>query len=173
MIFKPSMYKKDIFSISYDKLKKMGKRVLIYDLDNTLALIDQKECPKKTKDLINKLKKDFDIYIISNNNYKRILPYMNELGINGISNAIKPSTRGLRKIIKEEGYKKSEMVMIGDQMVTDILSANRFDITSILVDPLGVKDLKITGLNRFIESIIIKKYTKKNVFKRGKYYDRG
>ena len=30
------MYQKDIFSINYDKLKKIGIKVLVYDLDNTI-----------------------------------------------------------------------------------------------------------------------------------------
>ena len=61
--------------------------------------------------------------------------------------------------------------MIGDQMMTDIMSGNSFKIKTILVDPLGHKDLKITSLNRFIENKIIKKYSKKGIFKRGSYYE--
>ena len=41
---------------------------------------------------------------------------------------------------------------------------------TILVDPLGKKDLKITGLNRAIETKIIKYYNKRGLFERGKYY---
>ena len=62
------------------------------------------------------------------------------------------------------------MVMIGDQIVTDILSGNRYKIMTILVDPLGEKDLRITGLNRKIEARIIKYYKKRGMFERGKYY---
>ena len=43
------------------------------------------------------------------------------------------------------------MCMIGDQLITDILGANKFGIYTVLVDPLGEKDLKITTFNRFIE----------------------
>ena len=39
------------------------------------------------------------------------------------------------------------MVIIGDQIVTDIFSGNRFRIKSILVDPLGEKDMKITVIH--------------------------
>ena len=62
------------------------------------------------------------------------------------------------------------MCMIGDQIVTDILAGNRYRIMTILVDPLGEADLKITGLNRKIEKKIVDKYTKKGIFERGKYY---
>lgn len=167
---KPTMYKKNIFDIDYQKLKEMGITCLVFDLDNTLGLLDHKKCPKNTKKLLKKLQEDFLVLISSNNTKKRIAPYLKELGIGGVAWSLKPSTRGLRKIKKEYHLKKKEMVMIGDQIVTDILSGKRFKIMTILVDPLGKKDLKITGLNRKIEAKIIKRYEKKGIFERGKYY---
>ena len=61
----PSMYKKSIFDINYDKLKNIGIKCLIFDLDNTIALIDTKLIPEEVKTLFIKLKKDFNIVIIS------------------------------------------------------------------------------------------------------------
>lgn len=169
-IFKPNMYKKNIFDIDYDKLKEMGITCLVFDLDNTLGLIEHKRCPRNTKKLIKSLQKDFLILISSNNTKERITPYLKDLGIGGVSFSLKPSTRGLRKIKRDYHLKKKEMCMIGDQIVTDILSGNRFKIMTILVDPLGEKDLKITGLNRKIEKRIVDRYEKRGIFERGKYY---
>ena len=42
---------------------------------------------------------------------------------------------------------------------------------TILVDPLGTKDLKITSLNRFVERKILKKYEQKEIMKKGVYYE--
>lgn len=167
----PTMYQKNIFDIPYHKLKKRGIKCLIFDLDNTLALIDEKECPDKVKTLCKKLKKDFQLVIISNNTKKRILPYMRELEIDGVAMALKPWTRGLRKIYKKYGYNKCEMVMIGDQIMTDIVSGNRFQIMTILVDPLGKKDLKITGFNRFLERKVLRRFEQDGILKRGTYYE--
>lgn len=169
--FRPTMYKKDIFSINYKKLKKDGITCLIFDLDNTLALLEEKECPEKTKELIKKLQKDFLIFIISNNIKSRIEPYKRALGVDAVSFAMKPLTLGLERIKLHYHLKKKEMVMIGDQIVTDILSGNNFNIKTILVDPLGEKDLKITSLNRKIEQKILNKYQKRGIFERGKYYE--
>ena len=63
------------------------------------------------------------------------------------------------------------MCIIGDQIVTDVLCGNRFRIKTILVDPMGNKDLKITRINRKFEDYIIKKYEKRGIFERGKYYE--
>ena len=170
-LFRPTMYRKDIFEIDYQKLKEKGITCLIFDLDNTLGMIDQKKCPAKVKKLLRRLQKDFLILINSNNTRSRLTPYLNELGVGGYSFALKPSTRNLAKIKKTYNLKKKEMVMIGDQIVTDILSGNKFKIMTILVDPLGEKDLKITGLNRQVEAKIVRYYQKRGVFERGKYYE--
>ena len=169
-LFRPDMYKKNIFEIDYKKLKKDGIKCLIFDLDNTLGLIEHEKCPEETRKLIKELEKDFLIFISSNNTQQRIDPYLEDLGIKGVAWSLKPSTRSLRKIRKNEKLKKDEMVMIGDQIVTDILAGKRYKIKTILVDPLGKKDLKITGLNRLIENKIVKYYEKRNLFERGKYY---
>ena len=51
-MFKPTMYRKNIFEINYKKLKELGITCLVFDLDNTLGLIDQKKCPRETIKLI-------------------------------------------------------------------------------------------------------------------------
>ena len=169
--FLPDIYKKDIFSINYDKLLESNIHCLIFDLDNTLALLDDKTCPEKTKKLIMELKKKFQVVMISNNIKSRIKPYKEELDIDAISLAMKPLTTGLIRIRSKYKLKKNEMLMIGDQLVTDVLSAKLYGIKSCLVEPLGKKDLKITGLNRKVEELILNKYEKKKIFERGKYYE--
>lgn len=48
----PDIYRKNIFDIDYNKLKKKGIKCLIFDLDNTLALIDSVKVDIKVKELI-------------------------------------------------------------------------------------------------------------------------
>ena len=169
-LFRPNIYKKTIYDINYDLLKEKGIRCLIYDLDNTLGLISHKNCPEEAVKLIKKLQKDFIVVISSNNTRKRLKPYLEELGIEGTSWSMKPSIKSLIYIKTKYKLHKKEMCMIGDQIVTDILAGNRFRIKTILVDPLGEKDLKITGINRKLEAKIIARYEKKGLFKRGNYY---
>lgn len=167
----PTMYYRNIKEINYEKLKKEGIKCLIFDLDNTLASLEEKECSKTLLETICKLKKDFIIAIITNSNKKRTEPYRKALDIDIVSFALKPSTKGLKKIKKKYNLKKAEMVMIGDQFMTDILSGTKFGIKTILVDALQEKDLKITKINRIIENRLINKYQKRNLFERGKYYE--
>ena len=167
----PDIYVHKIEDIPYDKLKEEGIKALVFDLDNTLATLDEKACPERVKKLINKLNKDFTCFIVTNGNGKRAKPYKDKLNIKIISMALKPFTKGLRELEKKYHLKKSEMVIIGDQLMTDILSGKRFGIKTLLVDPLAKKDLKMTYFNRFFENKIIKHYEKKDLFKRWRYYE--
>lgn len=169
-LFRPTMYQKSIFEIEYSRLKELGITCLVFDLDNTLGMMEHKKCSNQVKKLINILKKDFLIVICSNNMKRRIEPYLKDLEINGICWSMKPTTIGLNRIKHNYNLNNDEMCLIGDQMVTDILSGNRFHIMTVLVDPMSEKELKITSINRKIENKIIKQYQKKGIFERGKYY---
>lgn len=169
--FYPTIYQKSIHDINYQKLYDKGIRCLIFDLDNTIALIDQKYVDSKTKKLFQKLKTDFRLLIISNSNQKRVEPYSKMLDCDYISSALKPLSYGYRKIIKKYHLKKEEMAMIGDQLVTDIFVGNRMTGYTILVDPMGKRDLKITTLNRFIERKIFRHFEKTKQMKKGEYYE--
>lgn len=171
MKFYPNMYQKTIQDINYKKLKKLDIKCLIFDLDNTIALIDQHVITAETKKLLTGLKKDFQVVIISNNITSRVKSYANYLQCDFVANAIKPLSKGYRKIKNKYGFKQEEMCMIGDQIVTDIYGGNRYGMFTILIDPLGKKDLKITSLNRFIERKILKKYEDKGIMKKGVYYE--
>jgi len=165
----PTYYYQSVHSIPYSKLKGQGIRCLVFDLDNTLSIIERSICEKETIDLIQTLKKDFCIVIISNNTKRRILPYQEQLKVDCIAWAMKPSFRALKKIQRKYSFRSSEMVMIGDQIMTDIKAGNRFGVMTILVDPLGKKDLKVTSVNRFFERMILKVFSKKHILERGKY----
>lgn len=172
MLFYPKMYKKSIFEIPYDKLKNKKIKVLLFDLDNTIGKIEEGTASKEVQTLIKKLSKDFKIAIVSNNSSKkRVGGFAESLNVDYFYFAKKPSTKCIRKAMKKYVVSPDNIAMIGDQIITDILAANRIKCMSILVDPLAKKDLKITYLNRFIENRIIKHYNRKDIFARGEYYE--
>ena len=94
----PDIYRKNIFDINYNKLKKKGIKCLIFDLDNTLALIDSVKVDVKVKELITKLKEDFLVVIVSNSPKKRVLKFSSDLEVDSYPFALKPTIRTLKKI---------------------------------------------------------------------------
>ena len=49
---------------------------------------------------------------------------------------------------------------VGDQILTDVIGANRSKMFSILVKPISKEDIFMTRIKRPIEEIIIKRYQK-------------
>ena len=156
-LFIPDMYQKDIFTIPYQKLKEMGYQLLIFDLDNTIGSIKEKNCNLETINFLNQLSKDFLIVIASNSHKKRVQSFCRNLKCKYYSLSLKPTLKVLRKIKKDYNIDYQKMVIIGDQVVTDIL-----------VDPILNYDLKITGFNRMVEKIL----NKKNGIIKGQYYEK-
>ena len=64
--FYPKKYVKSIYDIDYQKLKANKIKCLIFDLDNTIALIDQEKLNQETIALFQKLKKDFTVIFTTN-----------------------------------------------------------------------------------------------------------
>lgn len=63
---------------------------------------------------------------------------------------------------KNYGLNENEIASIGDQIFTDVIGANRCNMTSILVKPVDSRDLWFTKWKRPIEDFIIKRYLKKS-----------
>lgn len=167
----PKMYKKNVFDVNYKLLKEKKIRCIIFDLDNTLLIFDKEKVSKETIQLIKKLKKDFDVVIMSNNFKRRISSICDCLDVDFVSFALKPLSKGFNEVKKRYKYENCEFCIIGDQLVSDVLGGNKANIMTILVDPLSNNDLKITKINRMFEKHILSKLKKTNVLERGKYYE--
>ncbi|MBP3461789.1 MAG: YqeG family HAD IIIA-type phosphatase [Bacilli bacterium] len=168
----PDMYKENIYKINYDKLKEIGIKCLLFDLDNTIVPFREKEPRMETKELFYKLKqKDFKIIIFSNSPKIRLMPFKEELNVEIYGNARKPHRKSFCNVLKKYKFNENEVAIIGDQMLTDIVGGNRVGITTILITPLESKDPFWTIPNRIRERRIMQQLRDKSLFKKGKYYE--
>ena len=169
--FIPDVYSQSIYTINYKKLKKNGIKCLLFDLDNTLASYKTMEPSRKVKDLFSLLSNDFKIIIISNSGKNRLRPFKEKLNVDVAFNSHKPFKKKYQKIMELYHFKVNEIACIGDQLLTDILGANRMGFTSILVNPISKKDYFLTKINRFLEKFIYQYFTSHGLFKKGEYYE--
>lgn len=170
--FIPDIYQKSIYEINYKKLKNIGIKCLIFDLDNTIAPLNNKKPTKKLKDLIEELKDmKFKVIILSNSPKKRVEPFKDILAVDSAYFSFKPLKKKYKKILNIYNFKPNQIAAIGDQLLTDIWGANRMEFTSILVNPIGTTDYAVTKINRFIEPFIYNKLEKKELLKKGVYYE--
>ncbi len=171
-LFVPDIYAKSIFDINYNKLLERGIKCLIFDLDNTIAPKGVNVPDKKTIELFERIEeKGFKIIIVSNSFKKRVQPFKEHLNVDAAHTACKPLKNKYKKVMKIYHYKDNEIAAIGDQLLTDILGANRMGFTSILVNPISNNDFNLTKMNRFFEKQIYKYMIKHGLFQIGEYYD--
>jgi len=160
--FIPTIYSRTIFDIDYNKLKDEGITTLFFDLDNTIIPNDVILIDDKSLELLNKLKEDFKVLILSNNREERVKNAVFDLDY--IYLAEKPLLRWVKKALKRTNSKASTTALIGDQLFTDILAAHRAKIKEkILVHPIKIwADAKTTTFNRKISNYFIKKIKKRD-----------
>jgi HAD superfamily phosphatase (TIGR01668 family) len=165
---KPDAYYKDIYSIDYNELKELGYKNLFFDVDNTIIPYTHTKVTNKEIELFKKLKKDFNLVIVSNSNSKRVNSIIEDLCITGYTSSMKPLNKTYNKIKKK--YKKKESIFIGDQFMTDVWGAHKNGFKVILVDRIESKEPFTTKFWRSIEVKVINKLRRNNDFQIGDYY---
>lgn len=162
--FLPDQHVKSIFEITPKSLKEKGIKGIITDLDNTLVEWDR---PNATPNLIKWFeemqKENILVTIVSNNNEKRVKAFSEPLKIPFIFQARKPMGKAFRKALKDMNLSKDEAVVIGDQLLTDVLGGNRNGFHTILVVPVASTDGLVTRFNRKIERRILNWFRKKGM----------
>lgn len=167
-ILRPKVYVDSICNIDLKKLKKTKKiKGIIVDLDNTLVAWGQKEVNQRIIDWVNEAKKlGLKICIVSNTNSKRVAEFAKIFNIPYHSKYFKPFSVAFNNGLKILDTKKSETVVIGDQIFTDILGGNKLKLLTILVSPIVKKDSIGTFLHRNLEKIFISFWLRRGIIKK-------
>ena len=128
----------DIFELKPSVLKEKGITLLLADLDNTLTPYSS-EVPTEE---VRKWKEELEangitLFVVSNSRTATRVPnYCNALGIGYVRHSGKPKIKGFVRALAENGRKAEETLMVGDQIFTDVLGANRAGLRVILVEPI-------------------------------------
>lgn len=150
-------YATSIFEIDYDYFKQQGITTLFFDLDNTIIHYDETQLDEIRLKFLQNLSQKFKVLIISNSRKARVKPAVGQY-FEYVSFATKPFKRGFKKALKQTDSLVDKTIVIGDQLLTDILGANKLGIKSILVKPVASKTDRIyTRFNRRREEKVIKK----------------
>ena len=159
----PYVHAKSIYDVNVNYFLKENIKVLLLDLDNTLDSYLTKEPTEKAIELKNKLQRaNIRLFIVSNNTGKRVRRYANALGIEYRNSIGKPFAFGLNRLIKDYGFNKDEVMLVGDQLITDIAAGNRAKIKTMYTDKVVDEDQITTRFNRIFE-----KPKRRRLFKKG------
>ncbi|SFH66811.1 YqeG family HAD IIIA-type phosphatase [Pisciglobus halotolerans] len=155
--FKPTWMVEAIYQITPDQLREQGVKAVLTDLDNTLIAWNNPDGTEELIEWIDRMKlADIPVIILSNNSDDRIKRVAELLKLRYIPRALKPFKKGFTEASKQLQLEKHEILMVGDQIMTDIWGANRSGIRSVLVRPIIDSDAWNTKINRFFELHIMR-----------------
>ena len=119
-------------AINLYNITSKGIKLLLLDIDNTIIPRGDKET---TGEILLWLKKAKSLGLktcLMSNNTKKHFPYLEQYVDDYATFSKKPFKVNYKRLLNKFDAKPSEAAMIGDQIFTDILGANRMGIYTIL-----------------------------------------
>lgn len=164
-MFYPKEEYSSTYEIPYAEFYKKGFCSIIFDIDNTLVPHGA-PADERAKKLCRCLRETgFQICLLSNNREERVRPFAEELNVSYICSAWKPLKKGYKRAANLLGTEGEKVLFVGDQIITDIIGANRVGFYSILVAPIHNKEGLQIILKRFIENIDLFFYRRSKGYK--------
>lgn len=134
----PCHLAQSIYWLTPARLKEHGVRLVLADLDNTLASYEEALPSPSLRAWKEELEQNgITLFVVSNSRKSRRCPdFCEALGIPYVRHAGKPGTKGFEKALAQTGIPAEQAIMVGDQIFTDTLGGNRAGITTVLVKPI-------------------------------------
>ncbi|WP_251520352.1 YqeG family HAD IIIA-type phosphatase [Staphylococcus sp. HKU1] len=164
--FLPNEYVQSVYQIDFNKLAEQGFKGIITDLDNTLVGWDELQPTESIKKWFKQADDlGITVTIVSNNHEKRVADFCEDLNVDYIFEARKPRGRAFNQAIQRMNLQPSDIVVIGDQMMTDIFGGNRRGLFTIMVVPIKKTDGFVTKFNRIVERRLLHHFKRKGYIK--------
>lgn len=158
MLFKITAAFRKASDITPQKLKELGIKGLILDLDNTLTTHDNPVPADGILEWLDCMKKNnIRLMIVSNNHPPRVKPFADMLGLDFVSEGRKPLTKGFREASQKMNLPKKQLAAVGDQIYTDVLGANLYGIKMLYVQPIEHEKTNFFKFKRKMEKPFLPK----------------
>ncbi|MBV8221977.1 MAG: YqeG family HAD IIIA-type phosphatase [Candidatus Eremiobacteraeota bacterium] len=137
-LMRPLEWLHSVTEISLERLWDQGYRALVLDLDNTLVGYKLLEPAPEVAAWVRAAQaRGFVLAIVSNNVRAWVSSVATTLGIvTYVHTALKPLPFGIVRAVKQLRARRSQTLMIGDQLFADVLAAKLLGISAILTDPI-------------------------------------
>ena len=130
----PNLIADSLTDVSPELLRSRGIKLLMLDFDNTIVPYTTCIPTEEMKRWFDEMKgQDIILCIVSNSHSDRVPRFCRENGLECITHARKPFSKGIRECLERSQIPASQAALVGDQIYTDTLGANCAGVTSILV----------------------------------------
>ena len=131
----------------------------VLDIDNTLVPYTASAPDERALRFLKRLAElNIGYCFVSNNHAERVESFCDGLDIFYVAKARKPFRGGIYRAMRHMGAERDNTALIGDQVFTDVYSANRAGILSVMVDPIEAKETPFFGFKRAMEKIVLRNY---------------
>ncbi len=135
--FLPKMIVPALTDLTPELLHRCGVRLLMLDFDNTIVpYTTSVPTPEMQAWLLEMQQSDIALCVVSNSRSGRVPAFCQSYGLDVITRAKKPFSRGIRQCLDRYGLPAAQCALVGDQIYTDTLGANCCGVTSILVNAI-------------------------------------
>lgn len=159
----PDYIFRDFSSVTPEFLTSLGIKLVICDIDNTIAPYEVAE-PDAVIAAWFASMKDAGIrfVFVSNNHAERAELFNKSLRLKVYANAKKPLTMALTRALRDAGLTPQDGAALGDQIFTDVLAGQFRGLKTILVPPIQDKTNLFFRSKRVLERPFIAAYFKKH-----------
>ena len=133
----PTFITPKLTDLTPQQLRSWEIQLLMMDFDNTIVPYTT-STPTEEMDrwLREMAASDIQLCVVSNSKKDRVKVFCGQYGIDCITHSRKPFRKGIRQCLNKYKFPPSHCALVGDQIFTDTLGANGFNVTSILVDAI-------------------------------------
>ena len=133
----PKVMAGEITRLTPEYLDGQGIRLLMMDFDNTIVPYTTNVPTREVVEWFDRMKaSDIQLCVVSNSKNDRVKLFCDQYGIDCITHAKKPFSKGIRQCLERYQLPASECALVGDQIYTDVLGANGCGVRSVLVKAL-------------------------------------
>ncbi len=130
----PKIRANKLTDITAELLQSRNICLLMLDFDNTIVPYTTDVPTEEMARWLNKMNSSgISVCIVSNSHNDRVPRFCREYGLDCITHAKKPFSKGIQECLAKYGIPPSQAALAGDQIYTDTLGANCAGVTSILV----------------------------------------
>lgn len=131
----PEWMTKALTDVTPELLRSRNIRLLMLDFDNTIVPYTTDVPTRAMEHWLKNMnaQEDIQVCIVSNSHNDRVPAFCEKYGLDCITHAKKPFSRGIRQCLEKYGIPAGQAALVGDQIYTDTLGANCMGVTSILV----------------------------------------
>ncbi len=153
----PDRYFSRISRIDIERdLLDLGYRNVLLDVDNTILTRDTHEVPRDVGHWLAKARDaGISFCLVSNNWHEGVYQLANRLSLPIVAKAIKPLPPAFLMGMKKIDAKRANTVVVGDQLVTDVMGAHFLGMKAYLLSPLVEQDLPHTLMLRNFERLVM------------------